>query len=112
MIPRTVNATLRALGGGQPLTLASLALAERRVLVGLWAELTGRRAPWYWPRLLLAIAIFLAAGEFTFRALPDEAYDETLQKLHAELTQTRAELEVVKEKAANLEWGSNAGLTP
>lgn len=118
MIPRNVNTTLRTLGAGQPVTVASLALAERRVLVSLWAELTGQRAPWYWPRLLLALAIFSAAGELAFRAYPDEAYDETLRKLHGELEQTRVELEVVKAKAeaaedlarerAEATWGANA----
>jgi hypothetical protein len=107
VIPRDVNATLRSLGSGQPLTLVRMAQANRGTLVGLWRGLTGESAPWWCPRLLLAVAVFIHAGELVFKPYPEEAYDETLRKLHAELEQTRAELHVVKEQKAQLEGAVN-----
>lgn len=107
MIPRDVNDTLRSLGSGYPVTLARLAQADRSALVGLLRGLTGEAAPWWCPRLLLAVAVFVHLLELAFKPYPEEAYDETLRKLHAELEQTRAELDVVKEQKAQLEGAAN-----
>jgi hypothetical protein len=107
VIPRDVNATLRRLGSGHPVTLARLAQADRGALVGLLRGLTGETAPWWCPRLLLAVVVFDHLLEISFKPYPEEAYDETLRKLHAELEQTRAELDVVKGQAAELEYAAN-----
>lgn len=75
MITKPVNAALRTLGGGSPIGVPQLVRCDRALLVALWLDLTGQRVPWYVPRLLLAVGIFLEVGHFRFTPHPDEVFE-------------------------------------